>query len=277
MDIADFQFKASATDVSKQPLIALLGLAGEIGGLYAVYKKRLRDKPSIEQFRAELSEEMGDILWYIAALATLNQIDLNEVVAENLRKTQNFFGQPQAPFFDEKFPENERFPDHMRITFSLDGNGRSQMTYNGKNLGDSLSDNSHVEDKYRFHDAFHLAFVAHLHWSPVMRRLMKKKRKSDPAIDENEDGARAAVVEEAVAAILFTYAEDASFFPTLDSIPLKLVTLLQKMTSKFEVSQSSSAAWRRAIFDGCRAFERLGSNSGGTIEIDMQTSTLSLE
>lgn len=263
--------------MSKQPLIALLGLAGEIGSLYAVYKKKLRDKPAVEQFRAELSEELGDILWYLSAVATLNQIDLDKVVEDNLRKTQSFFGQPQAPFFDEEFPESERFPDHMRIAFALDNNGRSQMTLNGKNLGDSLSDNSHEEDKYRFHDAFHLAFLANLHWSPVMRRLMKKKRKSVPAVDENEDGARAAVVEEAVAAIIFTHAENADFFPTVDSIPLKLVTLLQKMTSKFEVSQCSSAAWRKAIFDGCRAFERLGRNLGGIVEVDLQASTLSVE
>lgn len=277
MDFDQFQRSASTTDVSKQPLIALLGLAGELGSLYAVYKKKLRDKLPVEQFKAELSEEIGDILWYIAALASLNKIDLNEVAAQNLQKTQAFFGQPEAPSFDAGFPAHEQFPDHMRISFALDENGRSQMTYCGKHLGDSLSDNSHEEDRYRFHDAFHLAFLANLHWSPVMRRLMKRKRKSVPSIDENEDGARAAVVEEAVAAIIFTHAEGAEFFPTMDSIPLKLVTLLQKMTSKFEVSKCSSASWRRAIFDGCRAFERLGRNSGGVIEIDLQASTLSLE
>lgn len=175
MDISEFQSRASSTDVSKQPLIALLGLAGEIGSLYAVYKKRLRDKPSAEQFRSELSEELGDVMWYIAALATLHSIDLNEVLDGNLKKTQAFFGSPQAPIFDEGFPEAERLPDHMRVDFTLGEDGRSQMVYQGAPLGDSLSDNSHVEDKYRFHDAFHLAFLAHLHWSPVLRRFIEKK------------------------------------------------------------------------------------------------------
>jgi hypothetical protein len=151
------------------------------------------------------------------------------------------------------------------------------MLYDGKPLGDSLSDNSHIEDNYRFHDAFHLAFVAHLHWSPVMRRLLKRKRKSNAQIDENEDGARAAIVEEAVAAIIFTHAEAADFFPTLEAIPLKLVTLLMKMTSNFEVSQCSSSAWRQAIFEGCRAFKILGKNMGGVVEVGIHSSTLVVE
>jgi len=277
MDIGEYQSNAANTDANKRPIIAILGLAGEIGSLYTVYKKRLRDKPPEEQFRSELAEELGDVLWYLAALATLHKIDLNDVAAANLEKTQAFFGPPEAPIFDLKFPPGERLPDHMRVEFHLDDAGRSRMVLEGKQLGDSLSDNSHVEDKYRFHDAFHMAFLAHLHWSPVLRRLLRRKRKSVPEVDENEDGARAAIVEEAVAAIIFTHAEEADFFPTVDSIPLKLVTLLRKMTSKFEVSTCSSASWRQAIYDGCRAFATLGKNGGGVIEIDLQSSTLTVE
>ncbi|MEZ5881054.1 MAG: MazG nucleotide pyrophosphohydrolase domain-containing protein [Nitratireductor sp.] len=274
MEISYFQSKASETDVNKKPLVALLGLAGEIGSLYAVYKKRLRDKPSVENFQLELSEELGDILWYISALATLHEIDLEKVASDNLHKTQAFFGSVNSPIFDSDFPENERLLDHMRVEFTLTGEGRSQMMFEGILLGDPLSDNSNEEDKYRFHDAFHLAFLANLHWSPVMRRLLKRKRKSNPAVDENEDGARAAIVEEAIVAIIFTHAEENDFFQTKESIPMKLVTLIMKMASKFEVRNCSSSAWRNAIYDGCRAFKALNKNSGGAIEIDLQTSTL---
>ena len=62
----------------------------------------------------------------------------------------------------------------------------------GKFIGDSLSDNAYVDDGYRFHDVMHLAHMAVLGWSPVMRNLLKLKRKSQPTIDEVEDGARAA-------------------------------------------------------------------------------------
>lgn len=277
MEIGEFQKRASTTDISKQPLIALLGLAGEIGSLFTVYKKRLRDRPSTEQYRQELSEELGDIMWYLATVATNNGILLEDAAERNLSKTHAFFGQPDAPNFDSDFPPNEQLPDYMVVSFTLDADNRSQMHYNGSKLGDALSDNSHEEDKYRFHDAFHLAFMAHLHWSPVMRRLLKKKRKSVPSIDMNEDGARAAIVEEAVIAIIFTHAENSGFFPTSESIPLNVVSLVQKMTAKFEVSKCSSAAWRNAIYDGCRVFKALENGGGGVVEVNLQTNTVTVE
>lgn len=277
MEISEYQTSAKQTDVSKNSLVALLGLAGEIGSLYAVYKKKIRDKIPKDQFRNDLAEELGDVLWYLATLATLNEIDLNEVAEKNISKTSAFFGASESPIFDEDFDKHEQFESHMVVEFELDDKGRSQMYFDGKLLGDPLTDNSHLEDKYRFHDVFHLAFLTHLHWSPVMRALLKKKRKSNPAIDENEDGARAAIIEEAAVAIIFAHAEEADFFPDPRSIPLKLVNLLMKMTSKYEVSACSSAAWRQAVFDGCRAFKAIGDNSGGKVEIDLPSSTLTVE
>ena len=76
MTLDEYQQKASATDareIAKNPdlSVLLLGLAGETGSLLTLYKKRLRRDgdavPSSEKER--LSEEMGDILWYLAAIA----------------------------------------------------------------------------------------------------------------------------------------------------------------------------------------------------------------
>jgi hypothetical protein len=52
------------------------------------------------------------------------------------------------------------------------------MYFGGKPLGDDLTDNAYVDDGYRFHDVIHLALIAHLGWSPVVRGLMRRKRKS---------------------------------------------------------------------------------------------------
>lgn len=57
-------------------------------------------------------------------------------------------------------------------------------------IGSPLNDNSHVDDAYRFHDVLHLAYVAILGWSPVMRALFGLKRKSSAKHDRVEDGAR---------------------------------------------------------------------------------------
>jgi hypothetical protein len=47
-------------------------------------------------------------------------------------------------------------------------------------VGDPLTDNIADRDGYRFHDVFHFAHPAVLHWSPTFRALVKRKRKSDP-------------------------------------------------------------------------------------------------
>ena len=64
---------------------------------------------------------------------------------------------------------------------------------NGVNFGDRLTDNIEDPDWYRYHDIFHFAYMVHLAWSPVIRALLHCKRKSQPKIDEAQDGARAII------------------------------------------------------------------------------------
>jgi hypothetical protein len=83
----------------------------------------------------------------------------------------------------------------------LDEGGPRERRYvlqrcNGVLIGDRLSDNVAHADDYRFHDVFHYAYAAVLGWSPVTRALFRLRRKSDPAIDEAQDGARAVLIEE---------------------------------------------------------------------------------
>ena len=40
---------------------------------------------------------------------------------------------------------------------------------------------------------------------------MRRKRKSDPKVDEVEDGGRAIVIEEGISAMVFSYAERRNF------------------------------------------------------------------
>ncbi|MEN2469325.1 hypothetical protein [Burkholderia sp. GS2Y] len=68
---------------------------------------------------------------------------------------------------------------------------------------------------------FHLAYVAHLGWSPVIRALLKLKRKSDPKLDENEDGARAAIIEEGIATWIFNHADHHDFYENMSGAPCR--------------------------------------------------------
>jgi hypothetical protein len=195
---------------------------------------------------------------------------LEEIAKFNLEKSKSLFDEGAVSTFDRDYPACERFPRSMRVSFAPDEQtGRVQMLLDGVQLGDSLSDNTHEEDGYRYHDALHLAFLAHLGWSPVLRRLLKRKRKSKSDIDENEDGARAAVIEEAVSAIIFSSAEDHQMFIDIHSIPFGLLRTIQNLVGKFEVKECSLRQWQKAIWYGCKIYEELYKNKGGEVEIDL--------
>ena len=66
----------------------MLGLAGETGETSEKLKKAIRDDGGIvtEERRAAIKKELGDVLWYIAALSTELNLDLQEIAEENLAK-----------------------------------------------------------------------------------------------------------------------------------------------------------------------------------------------
>jgi NTP pyrophosphatase (non-canonical NTP hydrolase) len=64
----------------------LIGLCGEVGELAEKYKKLIRDG----YFDKDLViKEMGDVLWYLSALATTTGIEFEEVAAKNLEKLKD--------------------------------------------------------------------------------------------------------------------------------------------------------------------------------------------
>jgi len=77
---------ASANDLA---LIAkLLGLVGEAGEVSEKFKKLIRDKKGeiTTVDKQEIAKELGDVLWYLSALADYLGITLEEVAQGNLEK-----------------------------------------------------------------------------------------------------------------------------------------------------------------------------------------------
>jgi NTP pyrophosphatase (non-canonical NTP hydrolase) len=68
-----------------------LGLAGEAGEVAEQIKKSIRDDGGemTPERRAALSKELGDVLWYLAQLATELDLDLDEVAQANLDKLRS--------------------------------------------------------------------------------------------------------------------------------------------------------------------------------------------
>lgn len=65
-----------------------LGLVGEAGEIAEKVKKMIRDDASklTEERRQALIKELGDVLWYVSALAREIGSSLNEVATQNIRK-----------------------------------------------------------------------------------------------------------------------------------------------------------------------------------------------
>jgi NTP pyrophosphatase (non-canonical NTP hydrolase) len=65
-----------------------LGLAGEAGEVAEHAKKAIRDDAGTvsDERRAAMAKELGDVLWYVAQLASELELDLDEIAAQNLEK-----------------------------------------------------------------------------------------------------------------------------------------------------------------------------------------------
>jgi len=283
MDIGDYQRRSAASDIlpADDLTLPLLGLAGEVGSLSAEYKKRERDTVGYRAFREEVHEELGDLFWYAAALARRCDLDLNEILADNLDKTEQRFNRPATPpahrLFDEDRRPEEQFPRQLDITFTETietdrGTGPVPVVriYRGTEpVGDPLDDNRDDNDDYRYHDALHLGHMAVLGWSPTLRGLLKVKRKGDPNTDRIQDGGRSAALEEGLTAYVFSGAVEHSLFATTDRIPSDLIKACQRMTSHLEVAERTAADWEDAILAGYSIFRQLREHRGGTVHADL--------
>ena len=88
MTLAEYQALAARTLGPRTPdqqlANAALGLAGEAGEVADMMKKHLFHQHPLD--REAIVKELGDCLWYVAAMATALDVDLDEVGARNIEK-----------------------------------------------------------------------------------------------------------------------------------------------------------------------------------------------
>ncbi len=266
-------------------MVPLLGLAGETGTLLTEYKKYLRDGAAYRIFNEKIAEELGDILWYVSTIATKQGLDLESIARSNLAKVSDRWHEHSSPLFGPKLfddgrQESEQFPRRFDVVVNTvvddDGKERVLLSLNGEPLGDPLRDNTYEDDGYRLHDVFHLSYVAVLGWSPVMRKLFGKKRKTDPLLDENEDGGRAQVIDEAISALVFEEARKTSFFANVQALDYELLRTIKGLTTRLEVGRCSGKQWEVAILSGFEVWRALRNRRSGTICCDLIAGTIKL-
>lgn len=92
MDLRTYQERSRQTalypEVGNNPIYPTLGLCGESGEVADKIKKVLRDRAGVfdAQIREDLRLELGDVLWYVAQLASELELDLEDIAAANLAK-----------------------------------------------------------------------------------------------------------------------------------------------------------------------------------------------
>ena len=291
MHLNEYQERANSTD--QQPLgedlepnssgmlVPLLGMVGELGELLAEYKKWLRDGQAYSLFPDRAKEELGDLLWYLSNTATKFGLSLEEVGRYNLQKTANRWPPKEIEtttcgLLDEEYPPEERLPRRMDVTINEGGSKVVKMFIDGRQVGDDLRDNRYDDDGYRFHDVFHLTYASILGWSPILRALLRRKRKSNPAVDEVEDGGRARVIEEGIAAMVFSYSERRNFLEGAEGVSFELLRTIKDMTAHLEVSCRAEGEWEKAIMEGFRIWRQVRDSGEGKLKADLERGTIAL-
>lgn len=381
LTVADYAEQALTTDKHSDGgslTFPLLGLFGETGSLLSEVKKKQRDQKSYKGYAGAVVEELGDVLWYLTAVASRAGIALDEIAAnvgrgygdwhktadpaltfaslqpdimprqleptpafeqtlmslagevgtlvieqqsgrltDNqaalagrlvailrlLRQAANEAGvtleaaavKNLAKIFDRWpreriYPQfldagavaDERLPRTLTIDIferTVNGDDYVYQRCNGLNIGDRLTDNAVIKDDYRFHDVFHLAHVAVLSWSPVIRSLLRLKRKDDPKIDEAQDGARATLIEEGVTTWIFGQASNLDYFEGLgvNDLPFDLLKQVREFVIGYEVEDIPLWVWEEAILQGYAAFRFLRKHRRGRVHVDMTNHCLSIE
>lgn len=321
--------------------IVCYGLMGEVGSLLEVLKKEIRDKKIRDEVKSQVHEEIGDIIWYLFALArrlglkdaewphsrylskspssSENLIfsvadvigeffesdeDRNDTppgegfkkkfdgclfdlacvareydtslasISEHaLRKNEDFWLDPYGPAkkFDEEFPTYEQLPRNFIVRFTsvriAENVDELIISINGVNIGDRLRDNTHGESGYRYHDVVHMCGAAFLGWSPVFRRMLKRKRKSCPKTDEIEDGGRAAVIEEAIVSKVFLYGKENGFV-SVKNPDIDLIKDIMKMAEQYECVDLKASDWKLYVRSSLALFGEVKNGFDGEVEFD---------
>lgn len=352
-----YQRAAHLTD--KMPaddfLTPVLGAFGEVGGLVAALKKQRREGAAYPTYHAEILEELGDVLWYLAAIATRANLDLSALAGTGERSgdekatfqsisasagsiavtealvelaseagalvgalharnpmwqarvrsmlqqialaattagidldraarlnLEKVFGRwplrhVYPPIGDDNLPLTEQLPRRFNIFIeehTVNGKTYVLQKRNGVIVGDRLTDNKAKLDDYRFHDVFHIAYAVHLGWSPVLRSLFHIKRKSRPELDENEDGARAILIEEGIATFIFGRASERTLFKGLDRLDYDLLKIARNFVRGYEAERCAAWQWELAILDGFKVFRELAVHRRGWVVADLARHSL---
>lgn len=266
--IRDKQYQIAPTGIKSFPLafvpakseMSILDASKKLGAEAARLLSVKLDEVSVEMLSSFFEGYMN--------VVSASGVSFQSVIDFNLSKSLGRFAplkNTQLFDFDSMEHEDEQLPRNFEIEVSQRSNGRTHMKKGGVFIGDPLTDNIAVEDGYRFHDVFHMAYASILHWSPVFRALLKNKRKGNPDKDESEDGGRAIVIEEGVSAWIFSVAKENNFFEGQKNLSFDVLKTVKQFVRGYEVEKCPYSLFEKAIIDGYSVFRDLKKYERGII------------
>jgi NTP pyrophosphatase (non-canonical NTP hydrolase) len=271
--IRDAQEAASTLAPQRAFGMSLIELGAKTGSLLEAFQ----EFPSAHQHvRAKLPE----VFFALVRAADVAGISLEVAARRNIAKSESRWPAQRhwVPALDASFPLEERLPRRMVAVFSElrkeDGRPFVTLELNGVKFGNDLTDNRPIQDDYRFHDIFHLAHATFLGWSPTLRALLRRKRKSVSQVDENEDGARAILIEEGISTWIFNKAERTLFFRHTAALDYGILKSVREFVRGYEAEVLPMWQWEAAILEGFRVFRMLQETRGGTVIADLDEHTL---
>jgi NTP pyrophosphatase (non-canonical NTP hydrolase) len=259
----------------------LMRLVSGIGNLAAAQ--------SAGQLNAQtLGPGLSEIFSALVQASTEAGVTLELAALQNLKKTFDRWPTDPKPhgLFDDGYSLEERLP--RKMTIDIYEQIRNQGTPNQKEyvlqrsnnifIGDRVTDNILDPDDYRFHDVFHYAYAAILGWSPVIRALLRLKRKSNTKVDETQDGARAVLIEEGVSTFVFAYAKHLDLFEGQEpgDLSFTLLKRVKEFVDGYEVAECPMWQWEKAILDGYKGFRFLKRHRRGRLVIDLEARSIDI-
>ncbi len=275
------QFTRKSRPPIDRLIAQLIALSGDVGK-FTDWHAHNRGAKIPEIVAGHLTSIMRGLMRACAAAG----ITLQDASATNLYKIHDRWprSRDQYPDLPDAIHEDatERLPRKLDIKIEQRRKRRKPyvfQTSNDINIGDPLTDNISDPDFYRFHDVFHYAYAAKLGWSPVTRALFKLKRKSDPDLDENQDGARAILIEEGLSTMIFNYAKMLRFFEGVEpgDLSFELLKSVREFVQGYEVDAAPLWLWEEAILDGYECFRFLRANKAGVVSINLEQRSISIK
>jgi hypothetical protein len=252
-------------------------LENVVGGASEIFRHKEVLRNGAERPSDQFREAVITVLTGLQEISRYTEQSLEEISDHAVAKNETYWSEPDkaAPDFDVlpdfSYPEYERLPRQFSIHFREVSDKEDKVeliiSMNGVQLGDRLTDNTHGDTGYRYHDVFHMAAAAFLGWSPVFRRMLKRKRKYDPKVDETEDGARAAIIEEAVVSQVYRYGKKIKFEP-VQHVDEDLIKLIMEMTTEYECSKLEGRDWKLFVTKSIEIFGQIKNGFTGNIKFD---------